>query len=70
MRFTKSCTDDLASVINKHNIGVSTDTPTVVLVNYITRCLKTFDESIRERSFWRGSDIEEFTDDNTEETVG
>ena len=43
----------LMKLINQHSLENGSGTPDFVLANYITECLKSFDNAVLERHRWR-----------------
>ena len=44
--------DDLARLINSHSLENMSDTPDFILANYLTNCLRAFNESTKKRNKW------------------
>lgn len=51
-------TEELEQVINKHSLENGSDTPDFILAEYLTACLKTFNETLVLREKWWGRTIE------------
>lgn len=49
---------ELASLINKHSLESGSDTPDFILADYLTGCLKVFDEAMAWRKQWYSSQEE------------
>lgn len=45
---------ELETLINKHSLENGSDTPDFILADYVSKCLKTFDETIQAREQWYG----------------
>ena len=50
--------EDLAQVINRHSAENPSGTPDFILAEYLTECLKNFNEIVGKRAEWRGESVE------------
>lgn len=48
---------DLEDLINRHSLENGSNTPDFILAEYLTDCLRTFDQYINRRETWYGRDI-------------
>lgn len=48
---------ELETLINKHSLENGSDTPDFILADYVSKCLKTFDETIQAREQWYGRNL-------------
>lgn len=46
--------EELKALINRHSKENDSDTPDFILVEYLTGCLKTFEEATAHRDKWHG----------------
>jgi len=49
---------DLRSVINRHSIENESNTPDLILVQYLIGCLAAFSQAIKQREDWYGCHLE------------
>jgi len=49
---------DLAEVINRHCKENGSNTPDIILADYLTGCLHNFDDAIAKRRKWYGRPLE------------
>lgn len=45
---------DLTALLNRHSREGGSNTPDVILADYLIGCLESFDRSVRERERWYG----------------
>jgi hypothetical protein len=68
---------ELEHLINKHCLENDSDTPDFILANYLTGCLKIFNETLQAREKWYGremcmnrkNDIQDQNDENKDQDI-
>lgn len=50
--------EDLQQVINRHSAEAPSGTPDFILAEYLTACLKAFNEAVSIRAQWRGETVD------------
>ena len=53
---TRSFSDELISLINKHSKECGSNTPDFILAQYIEECLSIFETAVQQRETWHGRD--------------
>ena len=51
---------ELEKLINCNSIENGSDTPDFILANYLTDCLKAFDNALQKREEWWGRSINQY----------
>ena len=49
---------ELATLINRHSLENGSDTPDFILAEYLSSCLKAFDNAFERRLIWYGGEKE------------
>ena len=49
---------ELATLINRHSLENGSDTPDFILAEYLSGCLKAFDNAFERRLIWYGGEKE------------
>jgi hypothetical protein len=60
---------ELASLLNKHSKENLSGTPDFILAMYLSRCLETFDATVRARAEWRGERVDAFLNQRYDKKV-
>lgn len=45
---------ELSELLNRHSMEGASDTPDFILANFMTGCLRSFDEAVQSRENWYG----------------
>ena len=54
---TSDIRKDIAEVLNRHRRGDRSNTPDLILADYLVGCLGVFDNAMTRRLDWHGSDL-------------